>query len=151
MEQKTVHYYNDGVMNTCYVSDIVLHVLHVLTLRFSTTGWLHCSYFAEGEMGTQRLSNLLRVIELIPKRQSQDLNPGRLAPEPRLWTTMLDHLLFVQSNQGRMPRGSTRCYKNPEMGFPMQLVERGQGGLPGRMGPGGGLKEEGWSPRLRRG
>ena len=41
-----------------------------------------------------------------------------------------------------MPRGSTGCYKNPEMGFPMQLVERVQGGLSGRMGQRGGLKED---------
>ena len=43
------------------------------------------SLFCRGSDGdAKRLSNLLRAIELIPKRQSQDLNPGRLAPEPRL-------------------------------------------------------------------
>ena len=41
--------------------------------------------FCRGRDGdTERLSDLLKVTELIDKRRSQDLNPGRLAPELRL-------------------------------------------------------------------
>lgn len=107
--------------------------------------------FCRGRDGDiERWSYLLKVTELIHKRRSQDLNPGRLAPEPRLWTTGLDYLLLIHQINYWF-RGGTGRYKSPEKGFPLQLVERGQEGLPG--GNETTWRSEGWwwPPRLRRG
>lgn len=86
MEQKTVDYYNDAAMNTA-VCQTLFYVLCICVNSWVFPSRLiMLSLFCRegGDGDTKRLSSLLRVIELIPKRQSQDLNPGRLAPEPRL-------------------------------------------------------------------